>query len=146
MEEKVFEKRMNFWQNLMAQEKATNHQVEQILLPEIWVELFWAIRYLYKDLQEFHKWSDDQVWLELKNEIIKNSKGNIGSDDLDWIQAILTLKKDITLSEAKRMYERFKDETPLLDAIKKSQVKLTLSNLNFIVNTFWDLYKITGCL
>ena len=92
MEEKVFEKRMNFWQK--------------------------AIRYLYKDLQEFHKWSDDKVWLELKNEIIKNSKGNIGSDDLDWIQAILTLKKNITLSEAKRMYERFKHETPLLDAIK----------------------------
>ncbi len=92
MEEKVFEKRMNFWQK--------------------------AIRYLYKDLQEFHKWSDDKVWLELKNEIIKNSKGNIGSDDLDCVKAILTLEKDITLSEAKRMYERFKDETPLLDAIK----------------------------
>ena len=92
MEEKVFKSRMNFWQK--------------------------AIRYLYKDLQEFHKWSDDKVWLELKNEIIKNSKGNIGSDDLDWIQAILTLEKDITLSEAKRMYERFKNETPLLDAIK----------------------------
>ena len=67
MEEKVFENRMNFWQK--------------------------AIRYLYKDLQEFQKWSDDKVWLELKNEIIKNSKGNIGYDDLDWIQAILSLKK-----------------------------------------------------
>ena len=30
--------------------------------------------------------------------MIKNSEGNIGSDDLDGIQAILTLKKDITLS------------------------------------------------
>ena len=57
-----------------------------------------------------------KVWLEVKNEIIKNSKDNIGSDDLDGIQAILTLKKDITLSEAKRMYERFKHQTPLLDA------------------------------
>ena len=27
-------------------------------------------------------------------------------------------KADKPLSEAKRMYERFKDETPLLDAIK----------------------------
>ena len=35
MEEKVLEKRMNFWQK--------------------------AIRYLYKDLQEFQKWSDDKV-------------------------------------------------------------------------------------
>ena len=38
--------------------------------------------------------------------MIKNSEGNIGSDNLDWIQAILTLKKDITLSEAKRMNKR----------------------------------------
>ena len=96
MEEKVFENRMNFWQK--------------------------AIRYLYKDLQEFHKWSYEKVWLEVKNEIIKNSKGNIGSDDLDWIQAILTLKKDITLSEAKRMYERFKHEKHLLDAIQNLRV------------------------
>ena len=55
MEEKVFQNRMHFWQK--------------------------AIRYLYKDLQGFHRWSDDKVWLELKNEIIKNSKSNIGSDD-----------------------------------------------------------------
>ena len=53
---------------------------------------FWqkAVRYLYKDLQEFHKWSDYKVWLEIKNEMIKNSEGNIGTEDLDWIQAILT--------------------------------------------------------
>ena len=56
-------------------------------------------------------------FLEVKNEMIKNSEGNIGYDDLDGIQAILTLKKDITLSEAKRMYERFKNQTPLIDAM-----------------------------
>ena len=56
---------------------------------------FWqkAVRYLYKDLQEFHKWSDYKVWLEIKNEMIKNSEGNIGTYYLDWIQAILKLKK-----------------------------------------------------
>ena len=56
---------------------------------------FWqkAVRYLYKDLQEFHKWSDYKVRLEIKNEMIKNSEGNIGTYYLDWIQAILTLKK-----------------------------------------------------
>ena len=70
---------------------------------DFWQKAAW---YLYKDLQEFHKWSDVKVWLEVKNEMIKNSEGNIGSDDLDWIQGILTLKKDITLSEAKKMYER----------------------------------------
>ena len=50
--------------------------------------------------------------------MIKNSKGSFGSDDLDWVRAIVTSKKDITLTEAKRMYERFKNKTPLLDAIK----------------------------
>ena len=97
MEEKVFENRMDFWQK--------------------------AIRYLYKDLQEFHKWSDDKVWLEVETEMIKNAKGSFGSDDLDWVRAILTLKKDITLTEAKRMYERFKHETPLLDAIENLRIK-----------------------
>ena len=92
----VFEKRMNFWQK--------------------------SVRVLYKDLQEFHKWSDDKVWLELENELKKNSKGNFGSDDLDWLKAILTLKKDITLSEANRMYERFRHETPLLDAMKNLRI------------------------
>ena len=75
---KVFETRMDFWRK--------------------------AVKYLYKDLQEFHKWSDNKVWLEVKNEMIKNSEGNIGSNDLDWIQGILSLKKDINLYEAKRMY------------------------------------------
>ena len=56
-------------------------------------------------------------FLEVKNEMIKNSEGNTGYHDLDEIQAILTLKKDITLSEAKRMYERFKNQTPLKDAL-----------------------------
>ena len=56
-------------------------------------------------------------FLEVKNEMIKNSEGNIGYNDLDGIQAILTLKKEITLSEAKRMYERFKNQTPLIDAM-----------------------------
>ena len=56
-------------------------------------------------------------FLEVKNEMIKNSEGSIGYDDLDGIQAIFTLKKDTTLSEAKRMYERFKNQTPLIDAV-----------------------------
>ena len=50
--------------------------------------------------------------------MIKSSQDNIGSDYLDWIKSILTLKKDVTLSESKRMYERFKHQTPLLDAKK----------------------------
>ena len=92
MSSKVFEAQMNLWQE--------------------------GVRALYKDLQEFHKWSDNKVWLEVETEMIKNSKGNFGSDDLDWVRAIVTSKKDITLTEAKRMYERFKHKTPLLDDIK----------------------------
>ena len=54
--------------------------------------------------------------------MIKNSEGNIRSDDLDWIQAILTLKKDITLSEAKKNIRKVKHQTPLLDAIKNLRI------------------------
>ena len=58
--------------------------------------IFWqtGIRFAYKELQEFHKWSDDEIWLKVKAEMIKNSNGNLGPDDLDWIKAIVTLKKD----------------------------------------------------
>ena len=61
---------------------------------ETWVNSWQkAVRYIFKNLQEFYKWSYEKVWLEVKNEMLKNSEGKIGSYDLDGIQAILTLKK-----------------------------------------------------
>ena len=86
---------------------------------------FWqkSIRFAYKDLQEFHKWSDDEIWLKVEAEMIKNSNGDLGPDDLDWIHAIVTYKKDATLLEVQRMQERFKNQTPLQDAIKSLRFK-----------------------
>ena len=68
---------------------------------------FWqkSIRFAYKDLQEFQKWSDDEIWLNVKAEMIKNSNGDLGPDDLDWIKAIVTYKKDATLLEVQRMID-----------------------------------------
>ena len=86
---------------------------------------FWqkGIRFAYKELQEFHKWSDDEIWLKVEGEMIKNSNGSLGPDDLEWIKAIVTLKKDVTLLEVQRMKERFKNQTPLQDAIKSLRFK-----------------------
>ena len=82
--------------------------------------IFWqkGIRFAYKELQEFHKWSDDEIWSKVEAEMIKNSNGDLGPDDLDWIKAIVTSKKDVTLSEVQRMKERFRNKTPLQDAMK----------------------------
>ena len=82
-----------------------------------------SIRFAYKDLQEFHKWSDDEIWLNVEAEMMKNSNGDLGPDDLDWIKAIVTYKKDATLLEVQRMKERFKNQTPLQEAIKSLRFK-----------------------
>ena len=86
---------------------------------------FWqkGIRFAYKELQEFNKWSDDEIWLKVEAEMMRNSKGDLGPDDLEWIKAIVTSKKDVTLSEVLRMKKRFKNQTPLQEAIKSLRYK-----------------------
>ena len=76
-----------------------------------------GIRVLYKELQEFHNWSDDKVWEELKKELKRiSSEADFGEDDLAFTKEILTSKRDIKLWEAVRLAKRFKHRTPLLDA------------------------------
>ncbi len=89
---KEIEKRMNEWQS--------------------------GIRTLYKDVQTIHSWTDEHVWGELENEIKRiTPEGEFGEDDLAWTREILTSKRDITLWEAVRLAIRFKNSTPLLDAL-----------------------------
>ena len=70
-----------------------------------------GVRILFKDLQVSNELSDDKVWLEVKNELIRISNVMVGIQDLDWIKLILRLEKDITIFEAQRMYQRFKYST-----------------------------------
>ena len=89
---KIFEKKMLEWQS--------------------------GVRILYKDLQEFHKWTDEEVWEELKSELRRIClESEYGEDDLSWTRELLTSKRDVTLWEAVRLTIRFKDSTPLLDAL-----------------------------
>ncbi len=77
-----------------------------------------GIRTLYKDVQTIHSWTDEHVWGELENEIKRiTPEGEFGEDDLAWTREILTSKRDITLWEAVRLAIRFKNSTPLLDAL-----------------------------
>ena len=77
-----------------------------------------GVRILYKDVQTTHNWTDEQVWKELENEIKRISPdGQFGEDDLAYTREILTLKRDVTLWEAVRLTIRFKNSTPLLDAL-----------------------------
>ena len=81
-----------------------------------------GIRILYKDLQASNGWSDDEIWAKVKTELLRNSKGKVGCDDLDWIKPILRAEKDITIFEAQRMFQRFKYSTPLLDALENLKI------------------------
>ena len=77
-----------------------------------------GIRVLYKDIQTIFNWTDEQVWKELENELNRICpEGQFGEDDLAWTREILTLKRDITLWEAVRLTIRFRNSTPLLDAL-----------------------------
>ena len=77
-----------------------------------------GIRVLYKELQEFNNWSDDKVWEELVKELKRiTAGGDFGEDDLIFTKEVLTSKRDIKLWEAVRLARRFKNRTPLLDAL-----------------------------
>ena len=77
-----------------------------------------GVRVLYEDLQEFHEWTDNQVWQEVENELKRISpESDFGEDDLTWTRELLTSQRDITLWEAIRLSVRFRDKTPLLDAL-----------------------------
>ena len=77
-----------------------------------------GIRILYKDLQDFYCWSDDKVWSEVEAELKRIAHaGEFGEDDFAWVREILTFKRDVTFWEAVRLSLRFKNKTPLLDAI-----------------------------
>ena len=89
---RIFEKRMFEWQS--------------------------GVRILYKDLQKFHNWTDEQVWEALKSELRRIClESEYGEDDLAWTRELLTSKRDVTLWEAVRLSIRFRHSTPLLDAI-----------------------------
>jgi len=77
-----------------------------------------GVRILYKDVQKFHNWTDDQVWEKLQSELRRIClESEYGEDDLAWTRELLTSKRDITLWEAVRLTIRFKHSTPLLDAL-----------------------------
>tara|TARA_X000000368_G_scaffold153669_1_gene121114 strand:- start:356 stop:670 length:315 start_codon:yes stop_codon:yes gene_type:complete len=83
-----------------------------------------GIRILYKDVQTNHNWTDDHVWKELENEIKRICpEGQFGEDDLAWTREILTSKRDITLWEAVRLTIRFRNSTPLLDALSNLRAR-----------------------
>ena len=77
-----------------------------------------GVRLLYRDLQEFHDWSDDKVWNEVEAELKRIcTVGQFGEDDLAWTREVLTSRRDVNLWEAVRLSMRFKNQTPLLDAM-----------------------------
>ena len=78
-----------------------------------------GVRVLYKDLQKFHNWTDEEVWSQVERELKRICvNGEFGEDDLSWTKEILTSKRDVKLWEAIRLSCRFRNQTPLLDALQ----------------------------
>lgn len=85
-----------------------------------------GVRILYKDLQEYHNWTNEEVWSEVETELKRiSADGDFGVDDIVWIRDILTSRRDITLWEAVRLVARFKGQTPLLDALNNLRYHLS---------------------
>ena len=83
-------------------------------------EWYLGICLLFNHIRNKNKWSKQEAWDKLAIQLI-NTVGseNFIPDDLDWIKSILYHDKFPTTEECLRVAQRYPDETPLLDALKK---------------------------
>lgn len=67
----------------------------------------------------------DQAWAAVRAELTKRVPPNREEWEYQQIRAVLYEEINMTVEDAKEMYERFPDSTPLIDAIR-----LCLQNLD----------------
>ena len=72
--------------------------------------------------------TQDEAWAAVRAELIIH----VGSDREEWeyqqIRAVLYEEINLTVEEAKEMYARFPDSTPLIDAIRACLQKLNVED------------------
>ena len=62
-------------------------------------------------------WTEDELWARLRVELI--ARVNKPEEwELQTIRAVLVEEVNLSIEEAEYWYERFADETPLLDGLK----------------------------
>ena len=75
-----------------------------------------GVRTLFKEVVKLHGGDEAAAWASVASHI-KGIAPDIGPDDNDWAYEIVTSKRDCTLEEGRRILERFRERTPLLDAL-----------------------------
>ena len=75
-----------------------------------------GVRALFQGVVRLHGGDEAAAWASVFSEI-RRLHPDIGPDDREWPLAILRGEHDITLDEGRRMLERFRDRTPLLDGL-----------------------------
>ena len=76
-----------------------------------------GIRSFFKYIMIKQGWTEDEMWARLRVELIARVH-EPEEWELQTIRAVLVEEANVTLEEAEYWYERFADETPLLDALK----------------------------
>ena len=75
---------------------------------------------IFEHILKKNNWSKKKAWDKLKIELINGvGSKNFVPDDLDWVHGILVEDKKPTTQECLRVAQRYPNETPLLDALKK---------------------------
>tara|TARA_B100001109_G_scaffold131899_1_gene107272 strand:- start:172 stop:483 length:312 start_codon:yes stop_codon:yes gene_type:complete len=81
---------------------------------------FLGIHQIYSFIQEKNFWSKEQAWDKLKIELINNvGSNNLILDDLEWVKGILVDHIEPSTDECLRVSQRYPNQTPLLDALRK---------------------------
>jgi len=88
--------------------------------PEKVRKWYLGVHAIFKHIRETNNWSKEYAWDKLKTELI-NSVGsrNFVPDDLDWVKDILLNDKQPSTEECLRVSQRYPNQTPLLDSLKK---------------------------
>ena len=75
-----------------------------------------GVRTLFQEVVRLHGGDEAAAWAAVFSEI-RRLHPDVGPDDREWPLPILRGEHDITLDEGRRMLERFRDRTPLLDGL-----------------------------
>jgi len=87
------------------------------LTPELLKTWMSGVRLLWNRVLALHNGNEAQAWATVYSKI-RELHPDVGPDDLDWALPILRSERDVTEAEGARMLERFRNRTPLIDALR----------------------------
>ena len=77
-----------------------------------------GVRSLFRFFQNRADLTQDEAWAALREELTARVPSTTEEWEYQQIRAVLYEEENLTVEEAKEMYNRFPDSTPLIDAIK----------------------------